>query len=70
MTDVLNPPPSLLAKVGSIVAHVQEGSGEDGHPFDWEAARALIRDPDVQAWLKGMRKIMLIPEPRQPDPSP
>ncbi len=43
--------PGLAAKVGSILVHVEEGLDKDGHPFDWEAVRALLKDPDVQGWL-------------------
>lgn len=66
MTDMLNPPLALLAKLGSLVAHVEEGAGPWGHRFDWVAIDGLLNDPDVQVWIAEMRKAALIPEPRTP----
>jgi hypothetical protein len=54
MADVLKPSPALLCKLGSIIVHVEEGSGVDGHPFDEIALRGLLDDPEVKQWLDGM----------------
>lgn len=56
--------PSLAAKIGSIVAHVDEATGADGHEFDVVAARALVNLDDVQEWLAELRKSALIPARR------
>ena len=61
MADCFSPRPSLLAKVGSILTHVEEANGPGGHPFDVAAIKALIADPEVQGWLDGMRANNLLP---------
>ena len=55
---------ALQAKVGSILVHVEEGLGAKGHTFDWHAIDALMGDPEVTDWLKGLRKMALLPEKR------
>jgi hypothetical protein len=64
MADVYAPPVGLLAKLGSIVVHVDEGSGTGGHDFDWQAVRSLIADREVQEWLIGMDGKGLLPKRR------
>jgi hypothetical protein len=49
MTDVLNSSPTLLCKLGSIIAHVEEGSGVDGHPFDLIALAPTPSRSRIQA---------------------
>lgn len=66
--NVLSPPPATLAKLGSIIAHVEEGAGIDGHHFDWHTVFTLIQDADVQAWLAAMRALAFVPQPRNPKP--
>ncbi len=63
--NIFAPPASLLAKVGSILAHVDEGLSDDGHHFDWAAARALMQNEEVQDWMSGMRKAALLPVRRK-----
>ena len=64
-SDVFAPPLSLLCKIGSIVVHVEEGAGEDGHAYDWAAIRSLLADREVQGWIEGMRKGALVPVKRR-----
>lgn len=61
----LNPPASLLAKIGSIVVHTEEGRSSDGHAFDWHAVDALLADPEVKAWIDEMAALSLVPRKRQ-----
>jgi hypothetical protein len=63
--DVYAPPVRLLAKLGSIVVHVDEAAGKGGHEFDWAAIRSLLADREVQDWLVGMDAAGLLPKKRQ-----
>jgi hypothetical protein len=57
--------PDLLAKIGSIVGHVEELRSPHGNErFDGGAIDGLLSDPQVQAWLTDMRALALIPQPR------
>lgn len=64
MSDPLKPTPSLLAKLGSIVVHIEEGASRGGHAFDYVAAQQLTVDPEVLDWLAGMRAMSLLPVTR------
>lgn len=64
MTDALNPSPTTLAKLGSIVVHIEEYLSPEGHHFDRGAIESLLRDPEVVQWLAGMRLLALLPEKR------
>jgi hypothetical protein len=58
--------PALLAKIGSIVGHVEELRSPGGsEQFDGAAIDALLRDPEVVEWLKAMRAIAFVPQPRK-----
>jgi hypothetical protein len=61
MSDPLKPSPALLAKLGSIVVHVDEGFSTKGHAFDIAAMQALIDDDEVQHWLGQMSDFALVP---------
>lgn len=61
---LLDPDAALLAKLGSIIVHVEEAMGPHGHPLDRVAVEGLLADPYVKAWLVGMRTLGLLPEPR------
>ncbi len=63
-TDSLMIPLGLQCKLVSIIVHVEEGSGPDGHTFDWTATRSLLADPEVQEWVTGMMRRGLAPVPR------
>lgn len=54
----------LAAKLGSIVVHVEEFISTGGHEFDVAAIRTLMAEPDVLAWLEGLRNMGLLPEKR------
>lgn len=64
-TDPMSPSMGLLCKLGSIVAHVEEGTSAGGHQFDWGAVAALLKDHDVQAWMGAMQKLALLPLKRR-----
>lgn len=59
--------PDLLAKIGSLIGHVEELRSPFGNEmFDGGAIDSLLRDPQVQAWLADMRAMALVPQPRNP----
>lgn len=64
MQGTLHPSISVLCKLGSIVVHVDEATSPDGHQFDTVALKGLIADPEVSAWLDGMRKAAFLPVKR------
>lgn len=66
MVNALAPSAGLLCKIGSIITHVEEGAGENGHQFDWITVRQLMADPEVQAWLAHMGKMAMLPVKRDP----
>lgn len=68
MVDVFAPRASLVAKVASILAHVEEGSTSGAHIFDWIAIRSLLADREVQEWLEGCRAHQLVPVKRTDKP--
>lgn len=69
MSEALHPPPSLLAKVGSILTHIEEALSDDGHHYDWAAVRALIECEDVREWLDALGEMALVPVKRRKAPS-
>ena len=64
MNDIMRPSVSLAAKLGSIIVHIEEAAGQEGHVFDLMTVRSLIADSEVQQWLKKMRKAALLPVKR------
>lgn len=59
--------PDLLAKLGSIIGHVQELRSPQGdETFDGGAIDSLLHDPQVVGWLSDMRALAMIPHPRHP----
>ena len=64
MVDTISPPIRLLAKLGSIIIHADEGAGRGGHDFDWTAFRSLMADREVQEWLHAMQRMSLLPVKR------
>jgi len=60
----LTPSASLLCKLGSIIIHVEECVGPNGHVFDLTATKQLATDPEVVAWLAGMRAMAMLPVKR------
>ena len=61
MSDVLNPTPAMLVKLGSIVVHADEMLSPTGHAFDRVALTTLLADAEVRAWLAEMEVRALIP---------
>jgi predicted acetyltransferase len=51
----------VLVKLGSIVRHVEELLGPDGHSFDAAVLDDLLADPGVVAWLRKMDSLALLP---------
>ncbi len=66
MTDPLKPTIALLAKLGSIIVHVEEAASSDAHAFDFGAFHTLRADHDVQEWVEGMQRLALVPAKRKP----
>lgn len=64
MADPFKMTPATAAKVGSFLVHVEEAMSDKGHNFDAIAARQLLSDPEVQAWLDGLRALALLPVKR------
>ena len=52
---------TLAAKVGSLVAHVEEAVSAKGHPFDVLTFKGLLADSEVQEWLTTLRLLALLP---------
>lgn len=61
----LNPPMSVLCKLGLIITHVEEALSPGAHDFDLVAMKSVITDPEVQRWLGAMGAMALIPLKRQ-----
>lgn len=67
--NALQPGTALIAKVASILVHVEEGSSKGGHHWDWVAVQNLIADAEVQEWLKALGAMSLVPVKRGNEPS-
>lgn len=64
MSEALNPPASVLCKLGSIAVHAEEMMSDDGHAFDRHAIQSLLDDREVKAWLAEMDRLALLPVKR------
>lgn len=64
MSDALKPSAALLAKLGSIVVHVEEARSPGGHHFDWHTTDVLMQDDEVKEWLNSMQKMAMVPRKR------
>lgn len=62
--DAMDPDVSVLAKLASLVVHLQEAEGEGGHWFDIAAVKSLINDGGIKEWTEAMQKIGLAPVKR------
>lgn len=60
----LSPSVGLLVKLGSIVVHADEYWSPHGHPFDMDAAKTLLADPDVVAWIAAGSAAAMLPKKR------
>lgn len=65
IVDITHPAISLLCKLGSIIVHADEFTSPDSHHFDFKAMRALMSDPEVAEWLKGMQTAAFLPVKRR-----
>lgn len=68
-TSPLQPSPSLLCKLGSIVVHADEMMSAGGHAFDKVALQQLIKDADVADWIRQMNAMAMVPRKRK-EPTP
>jgi len=57
-------PNTLLIKLGSIAAHVEEMLSPGGHPFDKSALEGLLQDREVRAFLDDPRMAVYLPVKR------
>lgn len=64
MSSILKPTPALLAKLGSLIYHLEEAMDSGGHPADVQAAATLREDPDVIEWFRAMQDLALVPVKR------
>lgn len=62
--DPFKPSTTLLVKLGSIAVHAEELLSPKAHEFDLHALRTLLASEDVQAWLKQMADMALVPVKR------
>ena len=60
--DALKPSMQLLAKIGSLLVHLEEGLSDNGHSFDLMALSSGMKDPDVREWIREMGP--LVPKKR------
>jgi hypothetical protein len=60
----LNPPLSLIVKLGSIARHAEEFLSPDGHDFDRHAIESLLADLEVQTWMASADALALLPVKR------
>jgi hypothetical protein len=63
--DPRQPSLPLLMKLGSIVVHADEFTEPGGHEFDLHALKTLIRDADVQVWIKAMGGLLPVKRTRK-----
>lgn len=66
MSDLTNPPITLLCKLASIAVHAEEFLSDDGHHVDRDALVSGLADPEVTAWLTAMSGASLAPRKRRP----
>lgn len=63
----IQPTVDVAIKVASALIHAQEYMSADGHPFDREAFDSLLHDPDVDAWMRTLGSMALLPRKRSND---
>lgn len=56
--DALKPSAALLSKLGSMIVHADEAFSPDGREVDKVAFYDLLRQQDVQNWMKGMGALL------------
>lgn len=57
----LNPPASVIVKLGSAVVHFEEWLSPDGHAYDLAALKSILADEEIQNWLVEMKHLGLLP---------
>ena len=65
---MMNPSPTLLVKLGSIIVHFDEATAPGGHAYDLMAARQLLDDPEVKNWIAQMSAAAMLPVKRSEPP--
>ena len=60
----MEPPATLLVKLGSALVHAQELTEPGAHHLDLEAFKGICADPEVVAWLEAMGALALLPVKR------
>ena len=55
---------TLLIKLGSIAVHAEEMLSPGGHPFDRDAIKSLLTDPEVRAFLDDKEMAVYLPVKR------
>lgn len=53
-SEIIEPSLTLLCKLGSIIVHADEATEPGAHELDVTVLRALLADPEVKDWIKGM----------------
>jgi len=56
--DHLHPSLSLLAKLGSVLVHVDELLSTKGHNYDRIALTQALVDPEIKQWVKDMGPLL------------
>jgi hypothetical protein len=64
MSGALFPTTTLLVKLGSALVHAEELVEPGAHPFDLEAFKQLVNDPEVREWRAAMDALALLPVKR------
>jgi hypothetical protein len=64
MSDPLKPSPALLAKLASVIYHLEEYL-DTGHPFDKAAAVSAREDAEVENWFGEMASMGMTPVKRE-----
>ena len=60
----MEPPATLLVKLGSALVHASELLSPGGHEFDRAAFESLLADDEVVAWVAAMDALALLPKKR------
>lgn len=57
-------PVTLRLKLGSLVVHCEEATGNNAHDFDLHAIAGLIQDPEVRLFIEETAKMGILPVKR------
>jgi len=63
MNDAMKPSQALLARLASIIVHLEEFI-ETGHPMDRDTAQSLRKSRAVKEWMMDMQRLGLTPVKR------